>query len=260
MANWTKELFVDNPELFLGVLEDKVDGAAEETDNLLSRLSAVGIESERVMDLACGIGRHSLELAKRGIDMEGVDISKKYIEIAKDQGQKQGLEDRARFKVGDMRNIADIYEQGSFDGILNLFTSFGYYDDETNRDILRQCATLVREGGFFVLEMRNRDWLLNNFDDKSYQIYKDWVVLEQRDFNFKNSRVYNTWRFFEKDKNEYKMAKEINVDHRVWSMHELIDLFEETSWKVEDIGPGLRVDKPEVLGMASELMVVAKKS
>jgi hypothetical protein len=58
--------------------------------------------------------------------------------------QKPTSYDKVRFKVADMRSIGAILAREKFDGVINLFTSFGFYDDKTNADILRQCANLVR--------------------------------------------------------------------------------------------------------------------
>jgi len=154
MSHWTEELFEEHPELFLKVLEERVAEARCEVDLLLRYLDEQGFKLQNVLDLNCGIGRHSVELGKRGIIVLGTDLSPRYIEIAKESAKTGGVEDRVRFKIADMRRIGSaVSGERPFDGIINLFTSFGFYDDKTNANILRQCGNLVRPEGFFVLEI-----------------------------------------------------------------------------------------------------------
>lgn len=139
-----------------------------------------------------------------------------------------------------MRQIASTLSgEQPFDGIMCLWTSFGFYDDETNDDILRQCLRLVKPGGFFVLDIVNRDWLLRNFSERSFERTKDWLVLEERQFNSQNSRHSNKWTFIRQiDDKTFVLDKSFEVDLRVWSVHELVLLFERTGWKFKCVYPG----------------------
>src|SRR5207237_4588127 len=76
----------------------------------------------RVLDLPCGQGRHAIELARRGYEVTGMDLSPFLIELARERARAAGV--RVRWLTGDMRQpIPD----AKFDLILNLFTSFGYF-------------------------------------------------------------------------------------------------------------------------------------
>lgn len=143
MHHWT-DLFKEYPELFFDALEERVAQAKAEVNFLLKCLHKLRFKTQTVLDLNCGIGRHSIELGKKGITVLGTDLSPHYIDVAKKRAQNEGAAKIVRFKVADMRRIASSLRGQRFDGIINLFTSFGYYDDDTNNDILRQCASLVR--------------------------------------------------------------------------------------------------------------------
>ena len=240
MAHWTKELFGKFPELFLGQFEERLARAPVEVDTLLKYLDKQGFQPRRILDLNCGIGRHSVELGKRGIKVLGTDLSPRYIKIAEQRVQEEKMTDRVRFRVADMRKITSVLSgEESFDGVINLWTSFGFYDDKTNDNILRQCHKLVRTGGFFALDIINRDWLVRNFQERGFARIKDRIVLEEREFNPKDSRMYNIWTYLrEKDKKTFVLEREVRVDHRVWSLHELIELFERTGWKYKAAYPG----------------------
>src|SRR6185503_17029472 len=80
----------------------------------------------RVLDVACGHGRHSLELARRGFAVTGVDLSARSIAVAREAAEREGL--RATFVERDAR---DLDFDGEFDAAVNLFTSaIGYFDEE----------------------------------------------------------------------------------------------------------------------------------
>jgi SAM-dependent methyltransferase len=103
----------------------------------------------RLLDLCCGSGRHAVHLARRGYHLFGLDASARAIGEAR-ASCPQGL-----FQVGDMRRLEAL--QRTFDGVINLWHSFGYFDDETNRDVLRQVRDALRPGGRALFDIYNRD-------------------------------------------------------------------------------------------------------
>lgn len=88
-------------------------GTAQEVGFLVAELGLA--PGARVLDAGCGPGRHSLELARRGIDVLGVDISAEFVALARDQAAREGLPS-ARFEVGDVRTL----DAGAFDAVLCL--------------------------------------------------------------------------------------------------------------------------------------------
>jgi len=238
MAHWTEILFKENPKLFVRAFEDRMEVAHEEMAGLLNCLAEQGFQPKRILDLNCGIGRHSVELARRKIEVLGTDISADYIAVARKRAKEEKV--LARFKVADMRCVAsDLVDEKLFDGVICLWTSFGFYDDDTNVSILKQCLPLVIKGGFFALEIINRDWIIQNFQEQGFTRWRDLIVLEERVFNVANSRSYNTWTFLkQKDKKTFDLDKVINFDHRIWSLHELICLLSEAGWCFKAAYPG----------------------
>ena len=240
MTHWTEELFKQNPELFIGHFEERLKQAPRETASLISYLKEEGFQPKRVFDLNCGIGRHSIALAKRDFRVLGTDISPHYVEIAERKAQKEKVTDRARFKVADMRQIASsLADEQPFDGIVCLWTSFGFYDDETNENILRDCLKLVKPGGFFALDIVNKDWLIQNYLEKGVARYSDWIVLEERKLDLEKSRNHNTWMFLKQTGElSFKLENIIELDHRIWNLPELITLFNDTGWHFKAAYPG----------------------
>ena len=240
MTHWTEALFKQNPELFIGQFGERLKQAPGEIASLISYLKEQGFQPERILDLNCGIGRHSIALAKRGIRVLGTDLSLRYIEIAEKKAQEEKVADRARFKVADMRRIvSSLADEPPFDGIACLWTSFGFYDDKTNEGILRDCLKLVKPGGFFVLDIVNKDWLIQNYVEKGFARYSDWIVLEERKLDLKKSRNHNTWMFLKQTGElSFKLENIIELDHHIWNLPELITLFHDTGWVFEAAYPG----------------------
>jgi SAM-dependent methyltransferase len=107
-------------------------------------------KEDRILDLACGRGRHSVYLNKKGFDVVGVDLSTESIEYASKFGN-----DKLFFEVHDMRNLLCT---NSFQYVLNLFTSFGYFERkwENEKVILNIAKTLV-PGGKLILDFLNAE-------------------------------------------------------------------------------------------------------
>jgi len=252
MAHWTEELFIDNPELFQINFELRTEHVHLEVDYLLEKLKEHGFQAGRILDLNCGIGRHAIELGKRGIEVLGTDISPHYIDVATKKAEEAGVSDKTNFKVADMRKIAtSLSSVKPFDGIICMWTSFGFYDDDTNDDILKQCLGLIRPGGFFVLDIINRDWLITSFADSGYHPVGDMIVLEERNFDILTSRNYMKWTYLKPQGEEnYRPEKPVTLDHRIWSLHELINLFEKIGFKHEAVyagfGPGFNPQQPKL--------------
>lgn len=100
----------------------------------------------RLLDVACGRGRHARLLARRGYRVTGVDLSPRAVATARRRAAAEGLD--VRFEVADMRHLP--YE-AAFDGALNLFTSFGYFDDDAEHAAaIAAMARALVPGGFLV--------------------------------------------------------------------------------------------------------------
>ena len=104
----------------------------------------------RVLDVCCGRGRHTVSLAEAGYSVLAIDNNAAAIARARTQAPAT-----ADFRVLDMRRLADL--NGPFDAAINLWQSFGYFDDDGNQRVLQSLVDLLRPGGRFVIELYNRD-------------------------------------------------------------------------------------------------------
>lgn len=122
-------------------------------DNLIEYLEVT--EKSTVLDLACGKGRHSIYLNKKNLSVLGLDLSEQSIAYA-----KQFENDTLKFDVHDMRKI---YSNKSFDYVFNLFTSFGYFDDDNeNQKAINSMEKMLNKNGILVIDFMNAVKTINN--------------------------------------------------------------------------------------------------
>ncbi|GHO84858.1 class I SAM-dependent methyltransferase [Dictyobacter formicarum] len=130
-----------------------------------------------VLDLCCGYGRHTLELARYGCQVIGQDLSPRLLEQARTTAEEQKLQ--VRWLQSDMRTIPF---ENEFDGIINMFTSFGYFDnDDEDLKVLQQIARALKPGGLFLLETIQQARVIRTSAPHSIIRYPDGlIVLEER--------------------------------------------------------------------------------
>lgn len=126
-----------------------------EVDGLVQLLDLKA--SMRILDLACGFGRHANRLAALGHSVVGIDYMPGFLEIARLHGQRMGVE--VDYRQGDMRSLN---MRAEFDRVLILFTTFGYFSDEENARVLANASRALKPGGLLGLDMLNRDMALKN--------------------------------------------------------------------------------------------------
>jgi SAM-dependent methyltransferase len=137
------ELFDEN---YLYFYEDVLDPARSEADaELIATLLSLS-PGMRVLDVPCGEGRIAGPLARRGCEVVGVDVSRRFLELARQRWPE------VTFDLGDLRQLAF---ESEFDAVVNWFTSFGYFDRPTNDAVLRAFARALRPGGQLLLELHN---------------------------------------------------------------------------------------------------------
>lgn len=131
-----------------------------------------------VVDVGCGRGRHVRILARRGYRVTGVDLSDESIAEARRQAASEGLSERVSFQIGDMREPVC---SGCADGVVNLFTSFGYFqEDAENERALRAMVTALRPGGWFVQDFLNAPLVVESLEPSERETAEGVAIRERR--------------------------------------------------------------------------------
>lgn len=151
----------------------------------------------KVLDLCCGPARHSVLLAKKGLDVTGYDYSAEYLKEAAQRAKKAGV--KLRLMRGDMRRPKF---RGEFDAAINLFTSFGYFQRKSD-DIktLKGVARALKPGGKFMIDIIHGDFVHAHFRPRN------WARLEDGSYHLEESTahkdgVISTWTVLRKGKSQ----------------------------------------------------------
>ena len=106
----------------------------------------------KILDLACGFGRHANRLAALGHQVSGVDLFPGFLEIARKDAERRNV--KVDYRQGDMRHIED---RETYDLVLLLFTAFGYFEEEENLLVLCKISQALKPGGLLLMDAPNRD-------------------------------------------------------------------------------------------------------
>jgi len=144
----------------------------------------------RVLDLCCGVGRHSLAFASLGFSVTGVDLTPSYLEAARESAAIEGL--NIEFIQADAR---DFRAREPYALCVNLGASFGYDEDiEDDARILRRCRENLGPGGAFVLETIGKETAARAFTESERLERDGWDVSARYDILGDWEKLGNSWR------------------------------------------------------------------
>ena len=182
---------------------------------------ALGLEAgARVLDLACGHGRLTIELARRGLRMTGLDLSPRSLEFGRKHAEEAGLE--IEFIEADMREIARVNQ---FDAVINVFTAFGYFQEEKeNQRVLDGVEQALKPGGAFLLDTLNSVALWARYRENMWEEIEgtDTLFLQEHSYDILRGRNHARWLFVHADGRRVEIAHSV----RVYAPHELASMLE----------------------------------
>jgi SAM-dependent methyltransferase len=174
----------------------------------------------KILDLACGHGRHSIPLAKRGFEVTGFDLSRHFLDIARREAEAEGVD--VRWVHGDMREL-DF--EGEFDAVINIFTAFGYFEDpDDDLKTLKRIKAALRKDGRFLLEILHRDALFSRFERQGVQKTSDGnIVVHERNWDLAKNILHDEMTLIRPDGTRKTYVTSV----RTRSLHEFLGLLEE---------------------------------
>jgi ubiquinone/menaquinone biosynthesis C-methylase UbiE len=167
-----------------------------------------------LLDLCCGWGRHVIRLAQRGLTVAGQDLSAYHIELGRKQAEEAGV--AVTWLEGDMRKIP--LPDESVDAVINMFTAFGYFDDEGNQTVLEEVSRVLRPGGRFLLDVINRDNLMRIYRETDWRENEDGTfILERRRWDGLAGRIHAEWTIVDPQGGRRTRCH----DERIYTLQEL---------------------------------------
>jgi SAM-dependent methyltransferase len=141
---------------------------------------------KKILDLACGFGRHTNRLAALGHMMTGVDLTPGFLEIARQDANQRKVE--VQYHQGDMRSIIFVNE---FDRVMLLFSAFGYFIDAENLNVMINARKALRAGGLVIFDTLNRDVLLKELRPYFVMEKEGNLMIDRTSFDSLQGRLYN---------------------------------------------------------------------
>lgn len=188
-------------------------------------------KDEKLLDVCCGFGRHSLELAKWGIDVTGIDITEAYLE----KGRQNQLKDKIENCQFINQDIRTYDKQNYYDGAVCLWNSFGYWVDEDD-DIkaVKNIYNSLKKGGFFLLDTPGKEVLAAGFEENGWYEKGDLKILVEYSVELNWTVMKNRWLLYDKDNNGFT---EFEFSHSIYSALEQCKLLAECGFeKIEVYG------------------------
>ena len=204
----------------------------------------LNLSNEQVLDLACGKGRHSITLNNLGLDVLGVDLSPQSILSA-----SKFQTDTLKFQVHDMR---EVIENKYFDVVFNLFTSFGYFDDEAdNFTVLRSIYEMLHPNGVLVIDFMNATKVLNTLVKTEEKIEDGIVFNLKREFDGRFIRKYIS--FSDQDE-QFHFQESV----RGFTFDDFHSMLTQTNFKIESVFGDFQLN-PYNAFSSDRLIIIARK-
>ena len=214
-------------------------------------IDSMGLQpGAQVLDVGCGYGRHAMELAARGFHVVGLDLSTPLLVRGGEEAMRRGLE--INFVRGDMREL-DFDSQ--FDGAYCMFSTFGYFDDETNKKTIANIARALKPGGRVMIEILNRDYVIADLPTRVWWEGEGCVVLEEVELNYFSSRIQvNRSVVFDDGR---QLEQEISV--RAYSLHEVGKLMHAAGFRVLEVSGGYQTRGRFFGNQSRHIIVLAER-
>lgn len=220
---YEQDRFWIEAELILFSKQRQADAKAE-VDNIIS---LTGIKPDmKILDLGCGIGRHALELARRGFEVTGVDRTESYLATARNNAQKENLQ--VDYVQEDMRAFR---RPSGYDAVISMFTSFGYFEDpEDDRKVATSMLASLRSDGVLLIDVVGQEIVKRIWQDKDWHEDEGVFLLEEHSHNEDWSWCENRWILFKDGK-----KTEQRFSNRLYSAEMMTSLLLKTGFSRTEV-------------------------
>lgn len=191
----------------------------------------------RVLDVSCGIGRHSIYLAKHGYDVVGYDPSPTYLERARQLAGQRRIPNRCiRFYCGKLPEIARVLRrsgEGAFDAIISMDYSFGYSSRRDDLQLFRNLHTLAKTRCVLISETGNRDFWLKHFQHYFRESFPEGLERFMA-FSFDGTKgiLKSDWQLYRRVKGkDLKHLLSLRVSAIIYSKESLRQLVKSAGWR-----------------------------
>jgi ubiquinone/menaquinone biosynthesis C-methylase UbiE len=249
-------IYVDNARIYQPVLEAGLPSAPAEARGLDRMFRRFGLGRHKgrskVLDVSCGIGRHSINLVKLGYEVVGFDFSPHFLRTARRLAKQEDIgRDSLQFVEGDASRLREILEsrgETGFDAVISMDTSIVRQTLGEERKLLHSMYEVARPGSVLVVETANRDFfvkhqsplpLVQTFDGGKLQRHI------QATYDTRKRHIKGAWAFYRRRQNgDLKHLLTFNWDSNIHSEADLRELLKGSGWvHLKSYGNVQKLDK-----------------
>lgn len=188
----------------------------------------------KILDLACGTGRHSVQFAKKDLQVTGLDFTSNFITTARKAAAKENVD--VKFIRGDMKNLKPHFGVDEFDLVVSLFNSFGYFNVRTDDlKMLKEVYRVLKPGGRLVINTLNGEGVklamkkpISNGREPIEKVF----VIDKAHYDDKKKKTFAHWTIIDARKNKVKISR-LAFDQNVYTHSELKKLLIKAGFKIE---------------------------
>jgi SAM-dependent methyltransferase len=209
--------------------------------------ASLGVEKgASVLDVGCGVGRQAVELATRGYEVLGLDLSLAMLSRASDNAQNRGA--KLNFLQSDMLEM-EFTEL--FDAAYCVGSTFGFFDDDKNADVIQRLHRALKPGGTLLLEVVNRDCAAQQHPAMTWYEADGCVCMEETNFNWFTSRLEGKRTLLLEDGRQ----REQKFSMRMYSLHELGKILHNAGFRVIEVS-GHQKTPGAFFGASSMMLII----
>lgn len=181
-------------------------------------------KGSKILDLCCGHGRITNELASRGYNMTGLDINSYFLDIA-----KKNAGDNNQYINWIKSDMREIPFENEFDAALNMFTSFGFLgSDEEDEKVISAVNKAIKPHGKFLMEYVNKDFIIRRATAEDTRQINDGYVKIKRIYDHLKCSHHEYFDIYQND----KFIKSVETDFRFYAASELAAMFKRNGFKI----------------------------
>jgi SAM-dependent methyltransferase len=254
-AEWFRSWF--NTQAYLDLYRHRDEHDAKKIVSLLFNQIELS-KGSKVLDLACGNGRHSVLFAKKGLDVTGVDLSDFLINQANKKlfGEYSRYQKNMRFEIRDMRSLKHVSE---FDLVVNIFTSFGYFDsNRDNERVIKTISNALKPGGYFLLDFLNRNYLEKNLVPFDLRTVDGKLIAQSRtikdNYVEKNILIFTKYRSIK----GYPLFNHFKEKIKLYSLKDFGIMFNSNSLRMHKVFGSYNGERYNI-NKSERLIILARK-
>lgn len=245
--NWWKKFFNQDYYDFWNPALSKKRSVKEV--NFIIKLLKLKSGAE-ILDAPCGQGRHSMIFAKKGFKVVGIDYSKVLLKKANEQCR--GILSKPIFLQNDIRKLKYV---NKFSAVVNLFTSFGYFNDQDNERVISSFYKALKPGGYLALDLLNKNDILRSYNNNhiSEKIFNNIFIRSKIvNFDFYSNIAHIQWSI-----KKANLQKKLDAYIRLYSYFEIKTLLTKQGFKIKKVFGDYNSSK--FTNKSKRMIIIAKR-